>query len=241
MQTGRCVPHSNRMVDAQTPWAVLWDVDGVLVDSNAAHFAAFRALGDQAGTPVTTHQLQATFGLHNRAIMPMLFGAHLTEAEITRLSLLKEDLYRQRARTELSAIPGAVALVHAVASAGGLQAVGSSGPRLNVDLALSLMDLRRFMGAVITGDDVAAAKPAPDIFLAGARALGIPPGRCVVVEDAPAGVAAARAAGMAVLAVTTSTTADRLSAATRVVSSPLSVTATDLRDMALHRGVEAVS
>ncbi len=184
--------------------AIIFDVDGVLVDSNPAHFRAFHQLAAEQGWTVTDAQLRTTFGMHNQSIMPMLAGRPLSDTQWRALADHKEGLYRALARDHLAAIDGAVDLVRACHGAGLLLAVGSSGPRANVELALATLGIRALFGAVITGDDVRQGKPDPEIFLAAASTLGVDPGRCVVVEDAPQGVEAARAAGMRVVAVTTS-------------------------------------
>jgi HAD superfamily hydrolase (TIGR01509 family) len=128
----------------------------------------------------------------------------------------------------LQPIPGSIDLVRALHDAGMPLAVGSSGPRDNVALALAKLGILQYFGAVVTGDDVTRGKPAPDIFLLAAARLRVDPWTCVVIEDAEQGVEAALAAGMRVVAVTTSLPAERLRKATRVVASLRDLTPTDL-------------
>jgi beta-phosphoglucomutase family hydrolase len=209
--------------------AVLFDLDGVLVDSTALHFRAFRALGEEVGVPVTDAMLQSTFGKHNRDIMPMLMGRVLSDEESAHLAHRKEALYRQFAAEGLPAIPGAHALLAALALENVPMAVGSSGPRENVELGLRVLGMDRYFRCVVTGDDTPRAKPHPEIFLLAARGLGVAPEDCVVVEDAPSGITAGRAAHMKVLAVTTSRPAAELREAHRVVESLTDVTVEMLR------------
>lgn len=211
--------------------AVLFDVDGVLVDSLPAHFLAFQQLGEQLGVPFTREMLDRTLGQHNGRIFPMWLGNQVASERFGDLADQKEALYRSLAATELQAIEGAVELVKALHQAGLPLAVGSSGPRLNVELAIRVLGLAPYFDVVITGDDVTRGKPAPDIFLLAAQRLGVDPATCVVVEDAEQGVQAALAAGMRVIAVTTSLPAVRLQAATRVVDSLTQLDAQAFRDL----------
>ena len=125
------------------------------------------------------------------------------DARCAELGGRKEDLYRATVREEgVHLLPGAADLLAGFAAAGWPQAVGSSAPPGNLDLLLGLTDTRRYFAAVVTGDDVLRGKPDPEVFLLAAAKLGVDPSRCVVFEDAEAGVAAAKAGGMRCEAVT---------------------------------------
>ncbi|MGZ3686683.1 MAG: HAD family hydrolase [Bdellovibrionota bacterium] len=193
--------------------AVIFDMDGVLVDSNAAHFEAFRKIGEQLGVPFTRELLEQTVGMHNNQIFPLWLGPGLNAERALELAVEKEAIYRQLARGKLKAIPGALTLVQALHRQGVALAVGSSGPRANVELAVETLGLGPYFRTLITGDDVKRGKPAPDIFLLAASRLGFLPEDCVVLEDAPQGVQAALSAKMKVVAVTTSRPASALAAA----------------------------
>jgi beta-phosphoglucomutase len=219
---------STQPVTSSIPRAVIFDVDGVLVDSLPAHFVAFQRLGERLGVPFTRDLLDRTLGQHNATIFPMWLGDDLTPRRLTELADEKEALYRSVAIEALQPIPGSIDLVRALHDAGMPLAVGSSGPRDNVALALAKLGILQYFGAVVTGDDVTRGKPAPDIFLLAAARLRVDPWTCVVIEDAEQGVEAALAAGMRVVAVTTSLPAERLRKATRVVASLRDLTPTDL-------------
>ncbi|MBI5495750.1 MAG: HAD family phosphatase [Deltaproteobacteria bacterium] len=208
--------------------AVVFDMDGVLLDSQAAHLEAFRQFVREHGATVDETLLRRTFGMHNRDILPMLLGRPLPADERARLADEKEALYRRLARGRLREVPGARALVDALAAAGIPLAVGSSGPRANVELAVEELGMRGRFRALCTGDDIRHGKPDPEVFLLAAQRLGVEPEGCVVVEDAPEGVEAARAAGMRVLAVTTSRAAAQLGRAHRVVDSLVGLGVADL-------------
>ena len=179
---------------------VVFDVDGVLIDSAEAHFESWYMLGRERGTEVTRDQFAATFGRQNRDVIPGLFGA-VSPEQLAAMSDRKELLYRDIVRDDPPIVAGAIDLVHGLHDAGVLLGVGSSGPPPNVELVLDAMDVTPLMAAVIHGDHVSRGKPDPQVFRLAFDAMGLPPERCVVIEDAPAGVMAARSAGAKAVAV----------------------------------------
>jgi beta-phosphoglucomutase len=178
---------------------VIFDMDGVLVDSSQAHLASWQALGREIGRDFPPSLFQATFGMHNHQIIPLWLGE--TPPDLERLAQRKEELYRAAAPATVRALPGAVELVRELAGEGFALAVASSGPRANVELILDLLGLRPLFAALATGEDVRRGKPDPEVFRVALERLGLPPQACVVIEDAPQGVEGALAAGTAVVAV----------------------------------------
>lgn len=177
--------------------AVVFDMDGVLVDSWRAHFESWRTVCRERGRELSEAEFAAGFGRTSREVLEGLFGpGALSPQEIAELDRRKEALYRRMVEHELPVVDGAVELAHELARAGFALAVGSSGPPENVELVVERTGLRPLLGAIVTGADVARGKPDPEIFLTAARRLGIPARRCAVIEDAPVGIRAARAAGM---------------------------------------------
>jgi beta-phosphoglucomutase len=208
------------MVDERAPGAVIWDVDGVLLDSAEQHHQAWRRLGEEEGARFSDADFWASFGMRNADVIPRLFGADRA-ADVPALAARKEAYYRELLRASAAPLPGARELMAALHAAGYPQAIGSSAPRENLAEIIELLGLAPYLRAVVSGEQVARGKPAPDIFLAAAAALGVAPGVCLVIEDAPAGVAAAHAGGMRCLAVRRAGQADApgLEAAERVVDS----------------------
>lgn len=183
--------------------AIIWDVDGTLVDTAEQHFRAWVRLAAEIGRPFSRADFAATFGMRNPEIIRKLFDPAADDARCRVLGERKEDLYRASVREEgTRLLPGAGRLLAAFAEAGWPQAVGSSAPPGNLDLLLGLTETRKYFAAVVTGDDVTRGKPDPEVFLTAAGRLSVAPSRCVVFEDAIAGVAAARAGGMKCVAVT---------------------------------------
>ncbi|MHB2020372.1 MAG: HAD family hydrolase [Candidatus Xenobia bacterium] len=194
----------------------IFDMDGVLVDSSEAHFAAWHQLGEEVGRPFTRELFERTFGMHNNQIVPLWIGPG---QDVDALADRKEQLYRERAADLIKPLPGCVPLLQALHAAGFGLAVGSSGPRANIEMVLDIMRVRDLFHALSTGEDVTHGKPDPEVFLVAARRLGLPPAACIVLEDAPQGVEAGRRAGMAVVAITSSRPRAALQDATLIVDS----------------------
>lgn len=183
--------------------AIIWDVDGTLVDTAAHHFRAWERFASEIGRPFTRADFAATFGMRNPEILRKLFDPNADDALCAKWGEQKENHYRASVREEgTQLLPGVAQLLKEFADRGWAQAVGSSAPQGNLDLLLSVTGTRGYFGAVVTGDDVQRGKPDPEVFLIAASRLGADPRRCVVFEDAEAGVQAARAGGMKCVAVT---------------------------------------
>lgn len=182
--------------------AILWDMDGTLIDSEEYHFESWVDALTPEGRTITREQFRSTFGLKNDRILRRWFGPDTDPAWIARVGDAKERDYREMVRTRgLQPLPGAERCVRARHRAGWPQAIASSAPRANVEVALDVLGWRPLFDAIASGDDVQAGKPDPGIFLLAASRLGAPASRCIVVEDAAAGVEAARRGGMRCIGV----------------------------------------
>lgn len=189
--------------------AVLWDLDGTLVDSGEYHWRAWREIMDAEGRPISRQEFLDSFGQRNDRILTTWLGEDVSPEAIARIGDAKEARYRQLAQDEgLEPLPGAAAWVERLHAAGWRQAIASSAPAENVRVMLSVLHLDRFFDAVAAAEDVTAGKPDPQVFLVAARKLGAEPARSVVVEDAAAGLEAARRAGMKCIGVSGSATLD---------------------------------
>jgi beta-phosphoglucomutase len=177
--------------------AVLWDLDGTLVDSAEQHWLSWSQTLAAHGLTVTRAQFKETFGQRNDAILARWLGSDFPRERARVIGDAKEARYRELvAEGGLVPLPGAAAWVERLAAEGWRQAVASSAPRLNVEVVVRALGLADHMAALVAAEDVKHGKPAPDVFLTAAQRLGVPPDRCIVVEDAAAGVEAARRAGM---------------------------------------------
>lgn len=193
--------------------AVIFDVDGVLVDSYAAHFESWRAVLEENGMRLTEDAFAHTFGRTSREIIAGFWGDATDEARCRAIDDRKEALYRDIVRARLPAMDGAVELIDALLGADFALAVGSSAPPANVQLSLDCLGRRDAFTAVVTGRDVTRGKPDPQVFLLAAERLGVAPPDCAVIEDAPAGIRAAEAAGAASIALLGTASVEQLRAA----------------------------
>ncbi|MFT3991692.1 MAG: HAD family phosphatase [Luteolibacter sp.] len=192
--------------------AVIFDFDGVVIDSHSAHERSWFALADELGKALTYERFHATFGQRNETIIPLLGWAD--EGDRERIQFLgdrKEVLYRAILEREgIEALPGVVALLEELKAAGIPTAVGTSAPRANIECVFGLLGLRDDFRDVAASEDVSRGKPDPEVFLKAAGKLNVAPENCVVIEDAQAGLRAALAGGMKAVGVTTTHDADAL-------------------------------
>jgi len=183
-----------------TDSAIIWDVDGTLVDTAELHFDSWVKLAAELGKPFTRADFAATFGRRNPEIIHQLFGNY-PAAQVAELGERKERYYRAEAARGVSLLPGVRSLLEQFAQRGIPQAIGSSAPRDNLELILDLTSSRTFFQGVVAMEDTQRGKPDPQVFLVAARKVGRQPAQCIVFEDAVAGVQAAKAGGMKCVAV----------------------------------------
>lgn len=215
------------MSDRNNGMGVIFDLDGVLVDTGWAHRQSWFDLAELEGFSMSDEFFYSTFGMQNYMIIPMLIGRQLPRDEVDRMSDWKEQRYREIIADHLEPAAGATALLDDLKNAGFRIAVGSSAPRANLDLVLDIASLHNWFDACVSGEQVEHGKPAPDTFLKAAEGLRLPPDRCAVVEDAVQGVEAGKAAGMPVAAVTATRRRQDLAAADIVVDSLTELSAAD--------------
>jgi beta-phosphoglucomutase len=196
--------------------AVLWDLDGVLVDSAPFHFQAWRELLASLGRELGEADFRRTFGLRNDAILGDLLG-DLPAAEVERLAARKEALFRRAALGNIVPLPGALALLRLLRERGFKLALVSSTPHGNIDLILGSLGVEGAFDAIVGEEDVRQGKPDPEGFLLAARRLHVPPEECVVIEDAPVGVEAAKRGGMRCVGVSRDRPPEALAMADLVV------------------------
>jgi HAD superfamily hydrolase (TIGR01509 family) len=196
--------------------AVLFDLDGVIVDSREHHIAAWHRFARERQLDHAPDYFTETFGLRNDAILaPLLPGA--APADIDAAAEHKERLFRESAGGRLVALPGVSELLDFLDANRMPKAVVTSTPRPNLDMIVESLGLAGRFDALISAEDTTRGKPDPEGFLAAATRIGMPAAGCVVIEDAPAGLAAAKAAGMRAIGVTTTHPAPDLNDADLVV------------------------
>jgi beta-phosphoglucomutase family hydrolase len=200
-------------------WGAIFDWDGVIIDSSSHHEESWERLARETKKPLPAGHFKKGFGRKNEFIIPEILDWTHETAEIERLSLRKEALYREVvAERGVEALPGVRTWLERLHDAGVPCVIGSSTHRANIDLSLDLIGLRDSFAAIVTAEDVTRGKPDPQVFLTAAKKIDRPPERCVVFEDALVGIEAAHAGGMKCVAVATTNPPELLCAAERVIA-----------------------
>ena len=204
--------------------AVIFDWDGVVVDSSAHHERSWEILAAKRELPLPADHFKRGFGKKNNVIIPDL-GWATEPAEVDALAHEKEEIYRSLVREKgIEPLPGVRELLAALRAENIPCAIASSTERANLDLPIDLMGLREFFRVIVSGEEVIHGKPDPAVFLLAAERLGIVPSDCVVIEDALVGIEAARRAGMPVLAVATTNPIEALGSADAAIGSMTEIT-----------------
>jgi beta-phosphoglucomutase len=198
---------------------VIFDVDGVLLDSYQMHFECWLALAAEDGILITESDFRSLFGRRGQEIARQVWGPEVTEQQVVSIHRRKQALYRESLQRNLPAMDGAVQLIDVLVEAGLVLAVGSSAPSANVEMTLEGLGRKQAFSAIVTGSDVTQGKPDPRVFLLAAQRMGLEPSRCAVIEDAPAGIAAAVTGGMTAIALLGTAPADRFPQAHLVIDS----------------------
>jgi beta-phosphoglucomutase family hydrolase len=202
------------------PWGTIFDWDGVIIDSSRHHEKSWKLLAQEEELPLPPDSFRLGFGRKNQIIIPEIYKWSQDPAEIERLGNRKEAIYRElMANDVLEPLPGVREWLEKLAAAGVPRVVGSSTPRANLDAAMSRLGLAPLFDAIVAAEDVTLGKPNPEVFLKAAERIGRRPECCVVFEDAHAGIAAARAGGMRVIAVATTHPVEELAAADLAIHS----------------------
>lgn len=211
----------------------MFDLDGTLADNMHLHARAFQIFVERHGLPPLTGAMRRRIdGKRNAEIMPILFDRPLTADDVAALAREKEALYRDLSQGALQPIRGLTTLLARLAAHGIPAGVATSAPRENVSHTLAELGLAGRFAAVALSDEVARGKPYPDVYLRAADDLRVPPGDCLAFEDAPVGVAAAVAAGMRCLALSSTFPAETF----RVADAPPAGVCADFEDYLAGEG-----
>ncbi len=177
--------------------AVLWDLDGTLLDNVDLHWQAWQRILGEYGMPLSRESFLPTFGLRNDFLIPMWLGKKIPSTEVEQIGNQKEEIYRGLLQqAPLTLMPGAETLLDLFQRQGWQQAIASMTTNENLATILDRLPIHSYFEVLVTGEQVQNGKPAPDIFLSAARQLGLAAQQCMVIEDLPMGIAAAQAGGM---------------------------------------------
>jgi beta-phosphoglucomutase family hydrolase len=198
---------------------ILWDMDGVIADSYYFHFAAWQETFAQRGIEFTKEDFIKLFGARNDFIVDTVIGRGLPERDIKIIVQEKEENFRRKVTGKIKPFPGVIRLLNAIKKGNFKLGLISSTPKENIDLVLSELNLKDIFDCVVYGEEVSESKPSPEIYLLATKRLEVMPNDCVVIEDSPLGVKAAKAAGMRCLAITNTHPRQKLEEADRIVDS----------------------
>lgn len=184
--------------------AVLFDMDGVIINTTPLYYRGWAEFGRSRGYAATQEELFATNGVRAQDVIKKWLGSAVTDAEADAITIdLAAQVARMLATETVLPIPGAQNFVTALAAAGIPRAIATSALPANASLSLARVGLANSFGAVITANDVTHGKPHPEPWLKAAAALGVPAAQCIVFEDSVSGLRAAKAAGAKCVALAT--------------------------------------
>lgn len=183
-------------------WAAIFDWDGVLIDSSSFHRRSWDILAARHALTLPDRHFERGFGRRNVEIIPDLLGWSNDLQEIEALSREKETIYRELIiKARIAPVPGVLTWLDQLVTHDVPRAIGSSTPRRNIDCVLALWGWVELFPVVVTAEDVSRGKPDPEVFQKAAMRMDMRADRCVIFEDSPMGIEAARAGGMRAVAV----------------------------------------
>ena len=194
-------------------------MDGTIVDSAPYHRVAWREIFAQRGIDFTEDDFLFAFGRRNEEIIRSIVSLDISPKELDFISDEKERIFRSYIKNKIKALPGAVELIKSLSVAKFQLAIVSSTPMENVQLITETLDIKKYFNLLISGKEVTEGKPSPQGFLLAADKLRIEPQNCIVIEDAVAGVRAAKRGGMYCISITNTFSGSDLSEADIVVDS----------------------
>jgi beta-phosphoglucomutase family hydrolase len=210
---------------------VIFDMDGVLADTGPVHFQSWKKLADEIGVEFTKELFEKTFGQKSVPIIRRLVGEDGVDEQLQKWADLKEKYYREMVKDKIKPLEGVIPLIKDLKRHNCKLAVASSGPPENVELLVDSLKLREFFDELITAEDVKKGKPEPDAFLIAAQKLKVNPEDCVVIEDAPVGIEAAKRARMKRIALTTTHPREELQDANLILSDLSDITYEEIMEL----------
>jgi HAD superfamily hydrolase (TIGR01509 family) len=217
----------------QGRFGVIFDIDGVLLDSYKMHYECWRTIAEKHSISVSEKDFDALFGRRGSEIVREIWGKDLPGEQVVAIHRLKQALYRDALQHNFPEMDGAIQLIDALATEGFVLGIGSSAPPENVEMSLNGLGRAKSFKAVVTGSDVTRGKPDPQVFLLAAQRMGLEPADCAVIEDAVAGIAAALAGGMTAIALAGTAPPESLTMADLVVTSLRQLTPKQISELIL--------
>lgn len=198
--------------------AVIFDMDGVIVDNDVYHFQAWGDLCRNYGLNVSMDEVRSWFGNTNPMILKNLFGNSINEIQIEKLGQEKEKIYRDIYQEDIKPVPGLASFLDNLKEAGFIIAIATSAPTANVDFVLENTGIRCYFNKIIDASMILEGKPSPEIYLKAAEVLELPVSNCIVFEDSFHGIESAGKAGMKVIGVATTHPKEKLKGTIKNIS-----------------------
>jgi beta-phosphoglucomutase len=186
-----------------TKKAFLFDLNGTMIDDMQYHIKAWHGILNELGANISLERMKEECYGKNDELLERMFPGRFTEEEKKTMSLEKEKQYQQQFKPYLKLLPGLQEFLDKAYQQEIKMAIGSAAIMFNIDFVLDGLDLRHYIQAIVSADDVAISKPDPETFLACAQQLDTAPANCIVFEDSPKGVESAKRAGMKAVVLTT--------------------------------------
>jgi len=202
-------------------------MDGVIADTALYHLKAWQEVFRERGINFTGEDFRHTFGQRNDTIIKSALGEEISRHEMDAIANKKEESFRRRIKKKLKPLPGVIELMASLKKRRFQMALASSAPIENIQLVIKNLGINDYFQSIICDRDVTEGKPSPQVFLLAAERLGVEPGDCIVIEDAVAGVTAAKSAGMYCLALASTHPRHSLMEADLVVDTLEAVSAND--------------
>ncbi|HTH57934.1 MAG TPA: HAD family phosphatase [Cyclobacteriaceae bacterium] len=192
-------------------FAFVFDMDGVIVDTNPYHKIALKQFAEKYGYHLDEEgMVKKIYGRTNKEWIPNLFGKELTAKQLEQYGEEKEKMFRDLYKKDITPVPGLREFLNGMDELKIPRAIGTSAPKSNLDFIVDELDIRKFFSVTLHEADVTRGKPDPEVYVKCAARLNMPTSQCIVFEDSLSGVAAARAAGCPVVGVATTHTAEEL-------------------------------
>jgi beta-phosphoglucomutase family hydrolase len=205
-------------------------MDGVIADTAPYHFSAWQETLGQRGVKFTEEDFKHSFGLRNENIIRNMLG-ETSQDEIEAIAREKEETFRSLIGQKVKPLPGVIELIRSLKTHGFKMAIASSTPMENIRLITDGLGIDNCFQAIVSSQDVTEGKPSPQGFLLAAQRLALAPKNCLVIEDAVAGVTAAKRAGMPCLAITNTHPRQSLAEADLIVDTLEKVTIKDIEGL----------
>ena len=220
--------------EASSKKAVIWDMDGVIVDTAQYHLKGWQIVFQKRGANYTEEDYRRNTGMRNDSIIRSVLGEKIAQNEIMAITREKDEAFRQLVSQNIRPFPGVLKLITSLKEHKFKIAIASSAPMKNIQLITQSLKIHNCFDAIVSGWETTKGKPDPQIFLLAAEKLGVEAEDCIVIEDAIVGITAGKRAGMRCLAVTNTNSREDLREADLVIDTLEEITVDDLERL-LHQ------